>query len=109
MFSRRDHLTNSLISAALIFWICVESYHLFVGSAGLRVLKNLRAEEAVLVETVGLVRERHGQLKRHADMLNPKSIDKEFLEERVRAVLGYADPADQVILREEFERAIPSE
>ena len=91
-----------LIAAYIIYF----AWGAVAGAAGLSALKRLKAEEAALRAEVDAVRAHRESLQRRADLLNPHSLDPEMMEERIRAVLGYAREGDVVIPRAEIDKAI---
>lgn len=100
-------LFKSLIAPLLIAaYVVYLAYGAVAGAAGWSALKRLRAEEAALKAEVGAIRAHREALQRRADLLNPHSLDPEMMEERIRAVLGYARDGDVVIPRAEVDKAL---
>jgi cell division protein FtsB len=70
----------------------------YAGKNGLRARADLDAQIAQLtVELAGLKSE-HATWDRRVSLLKPDSLDPDMLDERARALLEYADPADLVLL-----------
>lgn len=95
-------LIGPLLIAAYIVYL---AYGAVAGAAGLSALKRLQAEETALKAEVEAIRAHREALQRRADLLNPHSLDPEMMEERIRAVLGYARDGDIVVPREEIDKA----
>ncbi|MEE2689989.1 MAG: septum formation initiator family protein [Pseudomonadota bacterium] len=84
------------------------AYGAVAGAAGYRSLHELRAERDAKAAEVAAIKERRKTLELRADLLNPKSLDPDMVDERVRAVLGYANKDDIVIPRAELDRVLKS-
>ena len=77
------------------------------GRYGQGALATLRAENAHLsVQLAGLEAQRE-RLGHRAGLLASKSVDPDMLDERSRALLGYAHPEDIVVLREDLNAIDP--
>lgn len=87
-------------------YVAYLAYGAIAGAAGLVALKRLNAQKTDLSAEVTAIKARRLILQRHADLLNPRSLDPEMLEERIRAVLGYARDGDLVIPTSEIDRMI---
>ncbi|MGE0409887.1 MAG: septum formation initiator family protein [Amphiplicatus sp.] len=96
------------IAAPVLFacWIVYLGYGAVAGASGYRVLADLRAQAAIERDALEEVRARRLILAQRAALLNPRSLDPDMIDERIRAVLGYADPDDIVLPRKEFERVL---
>jgi cell division protein FtsB len=85
-----------VVCLLLCFYLC---FHLFAGERSyLRFLSlnaTIQSQEVVLKNEVN---ERY-TLENKIKMMRPDSIDRDFVEERVRSVLGYAYPSEAVILK----------
>ena len=55
---------------------------------------------------LAMARERRIALEKRADLLHPRALDPDMIDERIRAVLGYVQQGDIVVPRSEFERII---
>lgn len=92
--------------ALLACWIAYLAYGAIAGAAGYRTLRELEAEAAKERAALAALRARREALEKRADLLNPKSLDPDMADERVRAVLGYARPGDIVVPRNELDRML---
>lgn len=90
----------------LACWVAYLGYGAIAGAAGYRVLSDLEAEAAEKRARLEQIREQRRALERHADLLNPRSLDPDMLDERARAILGYVKPGDIVVPRSEVERLL---
>ncbi len=98
--------TDVIAPAFFACWIAYFSYAAIAGATGYRALGSLRAEAAARaaeVETLTLQRRR---LERVAGQLNPKSLDPDLVDEKIRAVLGYVGAGDVVIPRDQLEEIL---
>ena len=87
-------------------WIVYLAYGAIGGAASYRALGELREEAAAKRAELAGLRERRELLAKRADLLNPRSLDPDMVDERIRAVLGYAQPGDVVIPRDELDRVL---
>ena len=96
-------LLDAIAPAFCMCWIGYFAYDGLVGATGIRALRELEAtadrEQAVVAE---LTAERQ-RLEMVARQLNPKSLDPDMAEEKIRSVLGYVEEGDLVIPREELD------
>jgi cell division protein FtsB len=76
---------------------------------GYRALSQLQDEAEVKTAELDALRARRLELEQRADLLNPKSLDPDILDERIRAVLGYSREGDVVIPRRELDRLLSEE
>ena len=96
-------------SALLALWICIDGYNAILGRASFSALRARQAaHEELRAETEALAA-RRASLERRADMLNRRGVDLDLLEERTRAVLGYAREGERVITREQLDRLLQDE
>lgn len=73
-------------------------YHLLQGDRGWFALKKLEtalSEARATHDTVGQERE---ELQHRVTLLRPETLDPDMLDERARAVLGYVEADDVIIL-----------
>lgn len=106
LWSAFKSFVGPLLVAAYIVYL---TYGALAGAAGYSALKRLQTEENVLRAEVQAIKDRRGAMQKRADLLNPHSLDPEMMEERIRAVLGYAREGDIVIPRAEIDRMIRSQ
>lgn len=99
-------LIGPLFVAAYIAYL---TYGAIAGAAGFSALQRLKVEEAALKAEVDAITNRREAMQKQADLLNPHSLDPELMEERIRAVLGYARKGDIVIPRAEIDRVLRAE
>jgi cell division protein FtsB len=93
-----------IVPALFACWIAYLAYGAFAGAAGFRVLRDLNIELDARRAEVAELEARRAALEKRADLLNPKSLDPDMIDERIRAVLGFAREGDIVIPKSEFER-----
>lgn len=94
--------------AIIICWTALFAYDAVVGAMGVRALKGLKAEAAERAAEVAALEAQRDRLERVADQLNPKSLDPDMVEEKIRTVLGYVAEGDVVIPREELDALLKS-
>ena len=96
------------VAAPALFacWIVYLGYGAVAGAASYRTLKELKADIAVRRIELDEISIRRAALKKHAELLNARSLDADMIDERARAVLGYAREGDIVLPRSEVERLL---
>ncbi|OFX00338.1 MAG: hypothetical protein A3E78_02910 [Alphaproteobacteria bacterium RIFCSPHIGHO2_12_FULL_63_12] len=94
--------------AFLTCWTLYFTYDALIGATGYRALTALRAEvEAKSAEVASLAAERR-RLEIIAEQLNPRSLNADMADEKIRTVLGYVEEGDLVIPRDELEEVLQS-
>ncbi|MEK7265788.1 MAG: septum formation initiator family protein [Pseudomonadota bacterium] len=94
--------------AFLTCWTFYFAYDAIIGATGFRALTALRAEaEVKSAEVADLTVERR-RLEIVAEQLNPRSLNADMAEEKIRTVLGYVEEGDLVIPRDELEQILKS-
>lgn len=86
-----------LPTVLLLLLIAYFGLNAFTGDRGL--LSSNQRDEALIAKTRELaqVRAERQDLETRARLLRDTSLSKDLLEERARALLGFADPKDYVI------------
>lgn len=96
-----------VIAPALITcWIAYFAYDAVVGATGYRVLHTLRAETATRSAELARLTAERRRLEQIARQLNPRSLDPDMVDEKIRAVLGYVEEGDLVIPRDQLDEII---
>jgi cell division protein FtsB len=94
----RSILTALGLYLGAVLFIGYFGVNAYTGNHGLKAKKDLDAQIAALsTELAGLKQTRARWVRRIA-LLQAESIDPDMLDERARALLGYADPRDVVML-----------
>ncbi|NQV56104.1 MAG: septum formation initiator family protein [Rhodospirillales bacterium] len=93
--ARVRQVIGPVLGSALIIYT---AYHAVQGDRGLIAYWQLTKQ----LEQAGLVRDvlaaRRADHANRARLLNPKSIDRDMLDERTRYMLGYSHPDDIIII-----------
>ena len=84
-----------VMAALLIGYFGINAY---TGDHGLRAKKDLDREIAALSLELKHTKAEHDQWQRRVSLLRSDSLDPDMVEERARALLGYVDPRDVVVL-----------
>lgn len=84
-----------VMAALLIGYFGINAY---TGDHGLRAKKDLDREIAQLSLELKHVKAEHDQWQRRVSLMRSDSLDPDMVEERARALLGYVDPRDVVVL-----------
>jgi cell division protein FtsB len=89
---------RQIVGPVLGFTLCAYfAYHLVEGDRGLLALWNLQTQVRDAKATLGRLQAEHDPLAKRVAMLQGNHIDRDFLDERVRAVLDYGAPNELVI------------
>jgi cell division protein FtsB len=84
-----------VMAALLIGYFGINAY---TGDHGLRAKKDLDREIAELSVELKHTKAEHDLWQRRVSLLRSDSLDPDMVEERARALLGYVDPRDVVVL-----------
>lgn len=97
-----DVVAPALFACGIFYFAYVAA----VGATGYRTLQSLRSEHAQReAEVDALIAERRA-LETVARQLNPKSLDPDLVDEKIRTVLGYVDDGDVVVPRDQLEEIL---
>ena len=99
-------ILDRVVPVAFGLWIAVELYSAFFGATSFRALRLKEAEAAGVRAEIAMLRDAREAMARRADNLNSTRLDLELLDERARAVLGYAAEDEIIIPRDQYERAL---
>ena len=83
------------MAAALIGYFGVNAY---TGNHGLRARQDLDQQIGALTVELGQAKAERDQWQRRVALIKSESLDPDMLDERVRALLDYADPRDAVLI-----------
>lgn len=70
----------------------------FTGAHGLRAQADLDKQMATMERELTRLKAERSEWERRVALLRPDRIDPDMLDERARALLGYADPRDITLL-----------
>ena len=101
-------IVDVIAPAFFTCWIGYFAYGAVVGATGFRVLASLRAEEAAKAAEVADLTTERRRLEQVATQLNPRSLDADMVDEKIRVVLGYVEEGDVVIPRDQLEELLKS-
>ena len=97
---------RTVAPALCVMTIIYFAYAATLGPNGVREgVRAARARDALAIE-VAAIKAQRDHMRLIADQLNPKGIDPDLLDEKIRSVLGYVAKGDVVIPREEFDRIL---
>ena len=89
---------RQIVGPVLGFTLCAYfAYHLVEGDRGLLALWNLQTRVRDAHATLTQLQAERAPLARHVALLQGKQLDRDYLDERVRAMLNYAAPNEIVI------------
>jgi cell division protein FtsB len=84
-----------LFAALFIGYFAVNAV---TGRHGLRAQQDLDVQMASMQKELGELKAERANLERRVALLRSDRIDPDMLEERARALIGYVDPKDLVLL-----------
>ena len=105
MFSWR-FIGDVVAPALCVIWTAFLFFGAVFGSNGYLALQSLEAERAAKSETVAQLERRRDALESAARRLNPRSLDPDTVDEKVRGVLGYTRPGDLVLPADELQAIV---
>ena len=95
---RRTILTALGLYAFAALFIGYFGVNAFTGAHGLRAQADLDRELAVMQKELTRLKAERTVWERRVSLLRADRIDPDMLDERARALLGYADPRDITLL-----------
>ena len=84
-----------IFAAAFIGYFAVNA---FTGNHGLRAQQELDQQLATMQRQLKAIKAERAIWERRVSLLRSDKIDPDMLDERARALIGYADPRDLVML-----------
>lgn len=84
-----------LFAAAFIGYFAVNA---FTGNHGLRAQQEIEQQLALMQTELAQVRGEKAMWERRVALLRSDKIDPDMLDERARALIGFADPRDVTLL-----------
>jgi len=95
---RRAILTAIVLYAFAALYIGYFGVNAFTGRHGLRAQQDLEQQLASMQHELAGLKAERGSWERRVSLLRAERIDPDMLEERARALLGFADPRDLILL-----------
>ncbi len=93
----KEKLAGTTLLLCVSFVLVYFGYQVLYGNHGLIRLMQLDEEAERLAYELTEVQEQRAKLETRIHLLRPESLDLDMLDERARAVLGYAHKNDLVI------------
>jgi len=97
---------DGIAPAFFMCWIGYLAYGAVAGATGFRALLALEAEVRSRSAEVSELTAERRRLQTIADQLNPRSINADMADEKIRTVLGYVEEGDLVISRDQLEEIL---
>lgn len=101
----KEIFQSTAIPAIGLAAIAYFAYYAIYGQFGYGALLQTRAAVAAERAAVESLRAEGESLERRADLLASAHVDPDYLEERLRALGGYARPGDIIVRRDDREGA----
>ncbi len=76
-------------------------YYFLYGNHGYYAMERLKKQVETTKEQLQKKKEEHDRLAHRVSLLKTDNLDKDLLEERVRAMLDYADKKDVIVFDED--------
>ena len=86
------------LSLALLFGVVYLGFHAAHGERGLIALNLLQDKKRTYQAKLDDLQAKNADLRRKIDLLSGDNPDRDFLEERVRKVLGFAYPDENILI-----------
>ena len=93
--SRIRYIFWPTIWATLILYL---TFHILQGERGLIAYWQINREVSAAKAIRNLLLKEKAILENRVNLLSPKSLDPDMLEERVRVMLGYSKPNETIII-----------
>jgi cell division protein FtsB len=94
VLARLSTFIPTAVLAGLIFYF---GFNALTGDRGLLTTRQREATLAEDEDRLKALQAEHADLAIRAQLLDPRHLSKDLLEERAHVVLGFADPKDYVI------------
>ena len=98
---RARHVVGPFLGIVVVAYF---AYHTVHGDRGVLAYVQLRERVAEAERRLHRIKDEQDYWNRHVELLNPDSIDRDMLDERVRLMLGYAQADDIVVLLDQNEK-----
>ncbi len=95
---RRTFLTVLGLYTFAAMFIGYFAINAFTGNHGLRAQQDLEQQLTTLKAELMELKEQRSEWERRVSLLRADRIDPDMLDERARALIGYADPRDLTLL-----------
>ena len=95
---RRTILTVLTLYSFAALFIGYFAANAFSGNHGLRAQADLDKQMASMQAELGALKAERARWEKRVSLLRSDKIDPDMLDERARALLGYADPRDLTLL-----------
>lgn len=95
-----------VIPSLILCWTAMNAYGAIAGQSGYRELTLLQEDVRANTEILDALRARRVKLQKRADQLNPKSLDPDLIDEKIRSILGYSRDGDMVISRKALDEIL---
>ncbi len=91
-------LRQLILPSVLLLCVILLSFHAITGERGYLALFDLSAQTKKEHETLATLKFENEKLLRNIKLLSGDTLDKDFLDERVREVLGFAYQDETVLI-----------
>ena len=95
--SHAKGILGPTLGTAMIVYI---AYHAVQGERGLIAFWQLNGQVTQAEHIHQGLNNEKGNLENRVNLLNPNSLDRDMLEERVRFMLGYSRPDETILLKQ---------
>ncbi len=95
---RARKILPTVLAASVVGYF---GYHALHGERGFLAWRELKGDIVVAQTVEAEIAARRARLERRTALLRSDNLDRDLLDERARALLGYGHPNDLVILRPE--------
>lgn len=99
----RYHLSQIIFPLGVLLLLGYFSYHLFTGNRGLLSWKKVKAELQAEKEVYERLLPEKENLENKVRHLRSNHVERDLLDERVRAMLNFGTEKETVIIRDEEE------
>lgn len=93
----RKHRRQFIIPLIGLLGLVYFGYHAVFGAHGLIARKAIAEREQVLTGELARITANRNALNKKTELLEPRHVDRDFLDERARVLLGYIAPDEMIV------------
>lgn len=91
-------LRGLLLPLILLLMVVYLSIHAVQGERGFLALQKLSEKKQARLQALATIHAENAKLEKQIRLLSDKTLNMDFLEERVRHVLGFVRPDEQILI-----------
>lgn len=93
----RKHRRRVIIPLIGVLGLVYFGYHAVFGAHGLIAREAIAERERALAEELGRITVQRDALREKIDLMSSRHVDRDFLDEQARVLLGYIAPGEVIV------------